>query len=225
MSEPIVIIFQTYRRTGYALLTISGIVNHLTYDGPLLWYIADDGSGEHHYRDVRSHLERNRQEIIGFHQVRRGYGANANVAWEAARAISPLTLFLEDDWELSSDLDLWPAAALLMSDPNIGMVRLGYLNPGLRGEVISRESRLWLDFEREPVDGNQYVFTGHPSLRHTRYWEAYGNYPEGLIPGDTELAYAYQYRIGAGPKIVWPLDYPPQGKFGHIGLVKTETML
>jgi hypothetical protein len=225
MSEPIVIIFQTYQRTGYALLTIEAAVKHLRYDGPLLWYVADDGSNEWHPRDVVATLERLGQTIVGFHAVRRGYGGNANVAWEAARQISPLSLWLEDDWQLSEDLDLWPYAALLMSDPNVGMVRLGYLNPGLRGEIISRQDRLWLDFEREPTDGNQYVFTGHPSLRHTRYWEAYGEYPTGLIPGDTELAYAYQYRIGAGPKVVWPLDYPPGSLFSHIGSIKTETML
>lgn len=225
MSEPIVIVLQTWVRTGYALITVEAAIKHLKYDGPLLWYVADDGSPEHHWRDIRSMLELGRQTIAGYHQVRRGYGGNANAAWAAVREISPLALFLEDDWELTQDLDLWPYAALLVTDPNIGMVRLGYLNPGLGGEVISRDGRLYLDFDREPIDKGQYVFTGHPSLRHTRYWEAYGDYQEGLMPGDTELAYAYQYRIGSGPKIVWPLEYPPQGYFGHIGAVKCETWL
>jgi len=47
----------------------------------------------------------------------------------------------------------------------------------------------------------------------------------GHTPGETELHYAYQYRIGQGPLIVWPEGYPSGGLFAHIGSVKTEDML
>ena len=59
----------------------------------------------------------------GRHSERRGYGANANAAWDAADAWSPLTLWLEDDWELTEALDLTPYAQAL-ADDEIGMVRL-----------------------------------------------------------------------------------------------------
>ena len=74
-------------------------------------------------------------------------------------------------------------------------------------------------------DTRFYAFTGHPSLRHRRYYETYGDYPTGLVPGDTELGYAYQYRVGDGPLIVWPEGMPNEGTWAHIGSIKTETML
>ena len=218
---PIVIILQTFKRTDVALRTIAAARANLQYGGDLIWYVADDGSPEAHVNAVMEHLP-----DAPWHSQRRGYGANANEAWRKADDYSSLTFWLEDDWELTTPLDLTPYAQALM-DESIAMIRLGYLNCGIRGAIIFAANHLYLSFDHEPLDSNQLVFTGHPSLRHTRYRDVYGFYPEGLTPGDTELWYAYQYRMGAatGPGIVWPLNYPVSGLFGHIGTIKTETML
>jgi hypothetical protein len=220
-TPPIVIILQTFKRTDVALRTIAAAQQHLRYAGELIWYVADDGSPDEHVAAVREMLP-----DAGWHSERRGYGANANAAWRAADAATPLTLWLEDDWELTQPLDLTPYAQAL-ADDEIGMVRLGYLNRGISGSAVAAAGRLYWRLYHEPVESNELVFTGHPSLRHTRYREAYGWYPEGLTPGDTELGYAYQYRTAraGAPWIVWPADYPSGGLFGHIGTVKTETML
>lgn len=219
MTEPITIVLQTYKRTAEALRTIAAAREFLRYPD-LRWYVVDDGSPKEHIDAVL--------EAVGGlngHSERRGYGANANAAWASADSVSALTFWLEDDWELRAPLDLYPYAALLMEREDIGMVRLGYLNCGIRADCIAHGSALYWALHREPVDHWQLAFTGHPSLRHRRYRQAYGDYPTGLIPGDTELAYAYQYRSGSGPAIVWPAAYPPEGLFAHIGTVKTETML
>ena len=220
MTEPVVIILQTYKRTDVALRTIAAARQFLRYP-ELYWYIADDGSDGAHVDAVLSAAG----YLVGFHTERRGYGANANAAWDAADAIGALTLWLEDDWELRQPIDLYVYAALLMERADIGMVRLGYLNAGIQGRTIAHVNSLYWALDRQPVDDWQCVFTGHPSLRHRRYREAYGNYPTGLNPGDSELAYAYQYRIGSGPAIVWPADYPQGGLWSHIGTIKTETLL
>lgn len=226
MAEPIVIVLLTYRRTGYALSTITAAVNHLKYSGDLLWYVADDGSDFHHLDAVMSHLDRNHQHVIGMHSSRRSYGASANQAWAAASLVSPLSFWLEDDWVLKRDFDLYSSAALLLEREDIGMVRLGYLNAGIAGEIIAHNHQLYLSLDNEPIDQNQCVFTGHPSLRHSRFHDAYGDYVEGIAPGDTELAYAYRYRMGnlSMPVIVWPFHYPPEGLFNHIGTIKTENL-
>jgi hypothetical protein len=219
VTEPITIILQTFKRTDVALRTIAAAHQYLRYPD-LRWYVADDGSPQAHVDAVL--------EAVGSlngHTERRGYGANANAAWQSADGISALALWLEDDWELTAPLDLYPYAALLMERDDIGMVRLGYLNPGIRGECVSHGGALYWKLDHEPAEHWQLAFTGHPSLRHRRYRQAYGDYPTGLGPGDTELAYAYQYRVGNGPAIVWPAAYPPNGLFGHIGIQKTETML
>jgi GT2 family glycosyltransferase len=223
MPEPIVVILQTYRRTDVALRTIAAARQFLRYPD-LRWYVADDGSPREHYEAV---LEAVGGDLCAAHSERRGYGANANAAWDAADTESALTLWLEDDWELRAPLDLYQYACLLMESEEIGMVRLGVLNLDIRGRTWAHGGRVYWKLDKEPHIEGTPVFTGHPSLRHRRYRGAYGDYPIGLSPGDTELAYAYQFRMGpqAAPGIVWSADYPASGLFGHIGAVKTETML
>lgn len=223
VTTPIVIVLQTYRRTDYALPTIEATRKHLRYSGDLVWYIADDGSPEEHVRAVREALEG--ATVIGGHSQRSYYGGNCNLAYEKVRQFSPLTFWLEDDWVLKQDVDLTPYAALLEERDDVGMVRLGYLNTGIRGQAIGHQHRIYWLLEREPIESHQLVFAGHPSLRHERYWQAYGQYPVIPNPGETELAYAYQYRIGHGPAIAWPVEWPQWGHFHHIGETKTETML
>jgi hypothetical protein len=222
VTEPITIVLQTFKRTDVALRTIVAARQYLHYPD-LYWYVADDGSPREHVDAVIEAL--GDAPIIGLHTERRGYGANANTAWGAANQHSALTFWLEDDWELSTPLDLYPYAALLMERDDIGMARLGYLNPGIRAECVSHGGALYWKLDHEPAEHWQLAFTGHPSLRHRRYRQAYGDYPTGLGPGDTELGYAYQYRTRSGPAIVWPAAYPPNGLFSHIGIQKTETML
>lgn len=225
VSEPIVIILQTYKRTDCALPTIAAACRHLKYGGDLLWYVADDGSPAAHVEQVVGALDRCNANIIGVHSERLLYGGNCNKAWAEADRVGALTLWLEDDWVLTRDIDLYAYAALLMERDDIGMVRMGYLNTGMRGQTIAHGSSVYWMLDREPAEPHQVVFTGHPSLRHTRYRDAYGNYPVIPNPGETELAYAYQFRMGHGPGIVWPHDWPQWGYFEHIGSVKTETML
>jgi hypothetical protein len=215
--EAITVILQTFKRTEYALRTIASARELLHYQGELRWYVADDGSGPHHVGAVL--------EALGhpaWHSERRGYGANANAAWDVS---TDLSFFLEDDFMLTAPLDLTPHAYTLMDSEAVGMVRLGYIDPERLQPAQDFAGRRYHTLARDWPDTSFYAFTGHPSLRHARYREAYGDYPTGLTPGDTELAYAYQYRIGEGPLIVWPVDYPADGYFHHIGTVKTETML
>lgn len=221
--EPITVILQTYKRTDYALRTIAAACEHLRYQGDLGWYLADDGSGPDHFRAVYDAIQTQHRWFVGNHWLRRGYGGNANAAWDAAP--SALTFWLEDDFVLREPLDLTPHAYALMDSEELGMVRLGYIDP-LRLEAPRMfAGRPYHTMSRDWPDNAFYAFTGHPSLRHRRYREAYGDYPTGFAPGDTELYYAYQYRTGDGPLIVWPKDYPTDGLFAHIGEVKTETML
>lgn len=178
----------------------------------LRWYVADDGSQPEHVEALAAELQD--APLLGGHSDHRGYGGNANWAWAAARDVSPLTFWLEDDWELTGPFDLTPYAQLLDGREDIGMVRLGYLNLNMRGSVFGHGGRLYWRLDR---DCDSYVFTGHPALRHERFHKAYGDYQLGLNPGETELSYALQFRNGQGPDIVWPAGIGEWGAFGHIG--------
>lgn len=218
--ETITILLQTYRRTSYALATIEAARELLHYEGKLEWYIADDGSPTAHWRAVIDACDH-----PAGHSMRRGYGGNANAAWDAADQNGALSFWLEDDFMLNEHLDLTPHAYALMDCPELAMIRLGYIDPGRLEPARFFAGRTYHTLPRAWPDASFYPFTGHPSLRHSRYRTAYGNYPRGLGPGDTELAYAYQYRIGEGPLIVWPEGMQTEGTWSHIGAIKTETML
>lgn len=219
--EPITVIFQTYRRTEYALATIVAARELLHYGGELRWYVADDGSPVDHWMAVWDALEG--IDYPAGHTQRRGYGGNANTAWDACE--SALTFWLEDDFVLREPLDLTPHAYALMDNATLGMVRLGYINPARFEPPLDFGGRRYHTLPRYWPDTSFYAFTGHPSLRHARYRARYGDYPEGLAPGETELAYAHQYQIATdGPLIVWPEGYPSDGYFAHVGSIKCEDL-
>jgi hypothetical protein len=220
MTEPINVILLTYgtneNRTKYAVRTAKAAVSNLIYP-ELNFYVADDGSSVAHIEAVLDCFKSTR--FIGWHTIPFGsYGQNANKAIEAVKSLGKLTFWLEDDWELCEPLDLYPYAALLMEREDVGMVRLGYLNLNMRGQVFGHSGKLYWRLDRT---ADSYVFTGHPSLRHERFANTYGRYPEGLMPGETELGYATQYRNGNGPDIVWPVENGSYGKFAHIGNVQS----
>lgn len=221
MNAPVVVIFLTRNdgahpeRTEYAVRTIQSVRQRMHYDN-LYWYVADGGSVPEHREAIFAALDG--VSSAGYHFDLANYGADANKAWNAAHEQVDLTFWLEDDWELVREFELKPYANLLLNNADIGMVRLGYLNLGMKGSTLGFEGHMYWKLQR---DADSYVFTGHPSLRHRRFREAYGPYPEGLKPGETELGYAWQYRSGTGPEIVYPADIGIYGPFGHIGQVQS----
>jgi len=219
-TSPIVIILQTWERTEYALATIAAARRNLVYDGPLVWFVTDDGSRREHLDAVMTAL--GDASVAGLHSAREGYGACANAAWWAACQVSHLTLWLEDDWALRGPLDLRPWAALLEGRADIGMVRSGHLNEFMRGTTTAHEGRMYWKLDHVSAHPGTPIFTGHPSLRHIRYRDAYGEYPVMLPPGETELHYNLAYERLPGPAIVWPCDLGIWGAWDHIGGVKTE---
>lgn len=210
-EDDVTIVFLTYERTPYALRTIESTRRNLK-GANFHWFVGDDGSSGDHLKAVESALSG--EQIIEISSFRHSYGASANRGWRAANEIGPLTFWLEDDWELEREFDLSRYIKLLKSNLDIGMVRLGYLNINMYGKSFGHEGSMYWLLNRA---ADSYVFTGHPSLRHRRFFDAYGNYPEGLKPGETELSMALQFRTSAGPAIVWPAALGEYGVFGHIG--------
>lgn len=199
----------TYKRTECAVRTIQALRRNLIYPS-LVWHIADDGS-------PNGHLDALGEAIDGPYSVtnanRQGVGVSQNLGMDAALAKADFILWLEDDWELSAPFDLTPCVQLLMEDASIGMVRLGYISPGIQGELIPGAGRLWWRLKKGPT----YTFTGHAALRHRRFCQAYGYYQAGLAPGATELHYCGTFNGREGPDIVVPAFTGEWGPFGHIG--------
>ncbi len=201
----------TYNRTNLAVRTIEGVQQHLIYPKErLAWHIADDGSNEQHSGLLKRLCG---SDTSYTNSERRGVGRSMNLAMETVLQRADYILWLEDDWELTRDFDLRPCVQLLAENEAVGMVRLGYISPGIGGDLISGAGHLWWRLHRGPT----YTFTGHASLRHKRFCKVYGNYQEGLTPGETELWYCGKFNGTPGPEIVVPAFTGEWGAFGHIG--------
>lgn len=212
-----IIIFQTYKRTEYALRSIAAIKEYLKY--PVRWLVVDDGSDAAHVDAVGAAIG---DDLMGIFSKRIGYGALANRAWkESIRQEDSLTMWIEDDWVLDRTFDPTHYINLLETDLSVGMLRLGRIPIGLHSEVVGDGSEVYLRLKRG-MGG--YYFSGNPSIRHSRFYEAYGDYPVGLHPGDTEVTYDRQIQSVngiAGPDILIPVNIGTWGLFGHIGAEKS----
>ncbi len=205
-----IIVLQTYARTEYALLTVQAVNKHLKC--PLRWFIVDDGSHQAHLDAIADEI-RPAGELVGLHSQRIGYGALANVAWRETAKHDPLTLWLEDDWALQRDFDPAHYINLLNTYDDIGMVRLACIPTGLISETVGDGPEAYLKLHK----GTPYYFSGNPAMRHIKFYEAYGDYPTNLDPGNTELGYDAKIQGLPGPGIVIPVEIGTWGLFGHIG--------
>lgn len=206
----VAVLLITYARTHEAIRTILGVKQRLHYPGALQWIIADDGSDREHLHALYQAIG---EEVPTWYGQRQGVGVSMNhgqvMAWKAADYI----LWLEDDWELEQPFDLSPCIQLLQEQADLGMVRLGYISPGVWGQLISGAGRLWWKLSKGPT----YTFTGHASLRARRFFDAYGPYAEDLAPGETELYMCGTFNNRPGPDVVIPAFTGEWGPFAHIG--------
>lgn len=207
----VVALLITYKRTNLAVRTIEGVQNNLVYPKDRLsWHVADDGSPAEH-KDL---LLRLCGEGTSYTNAeRKGVGRSMNLGMQAALQRADYILWLEDDWELTQQFDLRPCVQLLEESQDLGMVRLGYISPGISGKLVSGAGRLWWRLQK----GETYTFTGHASLRHKRFCQVYGAYHEGLTAGETELWYCGKVNGTIGPDVVVPAFTGEWGAFGHIG--------
>lgn len=221
MSEHVTVVLLTCKRTEYAIRTIAAVGTYLHYPN-WSWYIADDGSPDDHHVAVGHACTATGRPIVSHHNEAVSYGMGANKALEVAFQHGQLVLMLEDDWELTQPLDIWKWAAVLMERPDIGMVRTGYLNTGLRAELISHYGSLyWMLDDTDSRHHSSMAFAGHPALMHQRFFESYGGYPEHWQPGETELRMAWQVSAAKGPAVVWPAELGSAGPWAHIGGIQS----
>lgn len=166
---------------------------HLSYDGEIRLHVADDGSDEEHFEKFWAFTERWRDSSSS--QQRRGVGASLNHALRAAFAVSPLALYLIDDWKALADFDLTPWADLLINDDvppaRTGMVRFSPPHPGLTGVVTAFPSGWGLRLDR-----HNFAFATRPALYHQRMIDRYGWFDEGVNAFVVEDRYNNQFCEG-----------------------------
>ena len=199
----------TYKRTELALRTIRGVQQNIDYPS-LDWVIADDGSPAGHVEALVAAIG---HEVSVFNAARKGVGVSMNEGARLCLEKADYILWLEDDWEITKPFDLRPCVQFLGLREDVGMVRLGYISPGISATLIAAAGQLWWKLEK----GETYTFTGHAALRHRRFIDAYLPYQEGISPGETELYMCGKFNNTVGPTVAVPAWTGIWGVFGHIG--------
>ncbi len=213
--DPLSVLIITYERTEIAIRTIQALKRNLQCDpSKLYFHLADDGSQKQHIRALIDEIHTfcpNRVSVTV--AQRRGVGVSMNLGQQACFNKTENILWLEDDWELQYPLDPNLYMEVLNNNKDIGMIRLGYISPGIKGELTSYNGRLWWKLAKGPT----YTFTGHAAFRHQRFFKAYGKYQHNLTPGETELYMCGTFNNTKGPDILLPAWTGEWGAFAHIG--------
>lgn len=209
MIAPLAVLIVTYQRAPILAQTLEGVRAHVRYDGPLHLVIADDGStdGTHQLaRDCGAHL------VVS---DRAGLGANTNAGLRAALALADLVLQLQDDMLPLSPLDLSPHAAWLLEHPGDGFIRLW----GVGGHryTATLDDRYWrISWQSDEL----YIASDRPHLKHRRFHDAAGFYPEGLPTAATEEVWCHQAKDAGqagAPAVIVPHAFDTERNFEHLG--------
>jgi len=250
MDLPVVsIIIVTYFRKREIRLTIDALRKHIKYSPERLrWHICDDGSPSGYIPN----LLRDFPELNFTYTVtnRKGWGANVNAA---LRQIKTSYVYLtEDDYILQRDLDLSANVALMEAEKQIGLVRFGIVGHGFacrmhetdiraripdyqendsnRGYTGAGKLNWWeIVHEQPPGPFTFYRYSNRPHLKHRRFHDFYGLYPEGLSLGATEDAMNHQIKDcvrkrDGGPLIACPANFT-LWHYDHIGESRQGTEL
>ncbi len=197
-------------------------LDNLKYSGQVSVHVADDGSPQAH-RDNLVKIAGGYKRVIGVSSSNsegRGYGASYNLASQTTHIHASYVLPLEDDWQLQHKLDLDEYVQAMESRSEIGCIRLGYLGytQQLCGHLIETGYRHYLMFD--PDSSERHVCAGHPRLESVGWQKRVGLWPEGVDPGTTEFTWCGYEAARNG--VVWPMNAPANGWFGHIGAVQAR---
>lgn len=221
---PVTVIITTYDsgdNTRFPLLytTIQALKDKMNYPN-LYWIITDDGSPKHDEMVQKVTEMLGIERVTFFNTERKGVGYAKNNALEEAFKRSPMVFLLEDDWELKEPFDLLTHVQLMLDNPDIGMIRFGFLG----GDLIGRYTD-YGDFKTywtlQPASGF-YVYSGQVSLRNKLFYDRVGYHTVGLQAGQEEEDMCWRYNsLENPPKILWPAQYGTvlnAGLFKNIGL-------
>lgn len=216
----------TYNRLDYAKRTLKSVISNIKWSGNLAVHIASDGDDAAYMHELA--CVASAQSAVRIHSLtdsnslRMGYGANWNLATQVVHGFSDYVLPLEDDWELTRELDADRLVAGLDAIGNgSGCIRLGYVGytQSLRGEFVYANNEHFLRLDH--ASDEPHVFAGHPRLETVAFERSVGPWPEGLSPGETEFQVAHMPT--ARRNIYWPISYvKPEGDlFAHIGSIRS----
>jgi glycosyltransferase involved in cell wall biosynthesis len=179
----------TYQRIDTLRETLRRLHTHLWYEGEKRYFVADDGSDD----GTQAMLLEEWPDAVLVQSNRSGLGANTNAGLRASLGVADYVLQLQDDMHLLVTLDMHPHIERLRDDPTCGFIRLwGVGGHRYKGNLEGNYWRIHWDSD------DLYIPSDRPHVKHRRFHEHFGVYPEGLATGHTEEAWCHQCKNRAG---------------------------
>jgi len=216
------VLIPTFRRPAVLRRSLALLAEYLRYTGgPLRVLVSSDDplDGTREMVAELSSLQRDDFTITYLDGPRQGLGANLNFLLQASE--TDLWLQMDDDHLLLAPLSLDRHADHLLTHPEDGWIRL------MLGEWCS-DPTYYYRFEAANVGSywriswrsqEPYVASNRPHLKHRRFHEHYGMYPQGLKLYETEIQFCARCKeIGlakGGPHVLIPMYLEPPETWDH----------
>ena len=165
--------------------------------------VSDDGSRPEHLNALKE-----MQKEFGFElvttPVNRGLGHNNNKGQDAVK--TPYTLYAQEDFFASTAFPLliMDAIQIIKEQQNIDMVRL-YLAPGLGYPYLApyfRGFRAMKFHILKPGKDKFFVYSDHPHLRRSNFFQKFGRYKEGIPAIKTEKGMVMSFLQSGGKAVL-----------------------
>lgn len=222
----ITIVMTTYvppdkpKRGDYSIEVLNSLIYNLVLPEPVHFHIADDSPEDNPYiQDLASlwdeydpHIPFDHYFTVG-RTGHRGIGASLNLAQDFIR--QNIWLYITDDWQLQTRLDLAPAVKLI--DYGYDLVRLGPIHPNLKCTTkFSEKLGWWLDID--PTYG--FAFATRPFLASDKFYKKVGPFKENCNAYQCEQDYAERVAKTDGIAIAYLGSISLSGPWKHIGEVE-----
>lgn len=209
---PIGVIIPTFNREQVVCRVLTGLKAHLRYAGQINYYVSTDGTDNTEVEVARTFGD----QVYVTHGPKRGLGANLNHLLHGTQ--EELILQLDDDHLLLTNLELDRHVVELLSCSEAAWIRL--MGIGSHNYHAQLRHQYWfVDWDSPEL----YIPSNRPHLKHKRFHEVFGYYPEGVSLAVTEEGFCHQCRdkvpslLGIPPQVLVPLNSNSESAWDHIG--------
>lgn len=187
------VVVVTYNRTNALHTTLAALFQHLYYVGPKHLIVTDDGSTDGTQDMIASLAMPDGWALTLVQNHRRMMGGNTNAGLYHAFTMTDYVLQLQDDMQLTQSLDLHPHIDKLHDDPTAGFIRLwGVGGHAYHGAMEGNYLRVWWHSPELHIPSDR------PHVKHRRFHNYFGFYPEGLPSAETEATWCHQCKARSG---------------------------
>jgi len=210
MAMHLAICIPTYNRAQIVGQCVQAIRQNLT-GAELHFFIGIAGN------DETEKVFMGRTNVSPIQNLGAGLGKNLNDLLRIAFRQYDYVMQLDDDHILTKPMNIGPVLEAMEKDARLSWVRL--MHVAAHNLVADLDGSFWKVRWDSP---EVYIASNRPHIKHRRFHETFGMYPENIKLGLTEEGFCHQCRnqakeIDKPPLVAVPLDLPTESGWEHIG--------